>query len=50
MNKFKTIKTIGYIGAGLSIAASLISGFASNKLMEMEVAKQVKNAMENLNK
>lgn len=43
----KTIKVIGFIAMVLGAGATLVSGWADGKRMEMEVAEQVTKALSN---
>ena len=41
------VKVLGFLGAGLSIAATAISGIAQKKSMNEAIAKEVAEAMKN---
>ena len=41
------VKVLGYLGAGLSVAATVVSGIAQKKSMNETIAKEVAEAMKN---
>lgn len=41
------VKVLGYVGAGLSVAATVVSGIAQKKSMNETIAKEVAEAMKN---
>lgn len=41
------VKVLGFLGAGLSIAATAVSGIAQKKSMNETIAKEVAEAMKN---
>ena len=49
MQKFNIdfVKVLGFLGAGLSIAATVVSGIAQKKSMNETIAKEVAEAMKN---
>lgn len=41
------VEILGFLGAGLSIAATIVSGIAQKKSMNEAIAKEVAEAMKN---
>lgn len=41
------VKVLGFLGAGLSIAATAVSGIAQEKSINKTIAKEVAEAMKN---
>ena len=41
------VKVLGFLGAGLSIAATAVSGIAQKKSMDETIAKEVAEAIKN---
>ena len=42
-----SVKVLGYLGAGLSVAATVVSSVAQKKSMKETIAKEVVEAMKN---